>query len=192
MKKVLVIDGHPDRESFSRALSAAYRQGLQEARAEAAHLDLGRLDFSPNLQYGYRQRTELEPDLLHAIEQIRWADHLVWVFPVWWYGYPAVMKGFIDRTFLPGITFRPVPGSLAHEKLLTGKSSRVIVTADTPRWYDLLYMNSPVLHQFKRGTLEFCGISPVRVSYIAPIRNSSAAFRQAWLERVQALGARMR
>ncbi len=68
------------------------------------------LNFNPNLEFGYRQRTKLEPDLIDAIEKIKKADHIVWVFPMWWYGYPALLKGFIDRTFLPGITFDPIEG----------------------------------------------------------------------------------
>jgi putative NADPH-quinone reductase len=62
-------------------------------------INIADLDFNPNLEFGYRKRTELEPDLLEAIEKIKKADHIVWVFPMWWYGYPALMKGFIDRAF---------------------------------------------------------------------------------------------
>jgi len=69
-------------------------------------LIINELDFNPNLQFGYRKRTELEPDLLKAQELIKWADHLVWIYPVWWGSIPAIMKGFIDRVFLPGFAFQ--------------------------------------------------------------------------------------
>ncbi|HLO69391.1 MAG TPA: NAD(P)H-dependent oxidoreductase, partial [Flavipsychrobacter sp.] len=74
-KKILVINGHPDAESFNHALADAYVKGAQESGADIAVIDIGTLSFSPNLQYGYRQRTELEPDLLDAQQKILWAEH---------------------------------------------------------------------------------------------------------------------
>lgn len=192
MKRVLLINGHPDPESFNYALAEAYETGAASAEVSISRIDLAALDFDPILRYGYRQRTELEPDLLDAIEQLKQADHIVWIFPIWWYGLPALMKGFIDRTFLPGITFQYIEGKSLPQQLLTGKSARLIITADTPRWYDFLVMKRPAIHQFKQGTLQFCGIKPVKVTYIAPIRQSTPAFRSNWLQKVTALGEKVR
>jgi NAD(P)H dehydrogenase (quinone) len=188
MKNVLIINGHPDPNSFNHALASSYKDGLSKTNAIISQININELKFNPNLQYGYRQRTELETDLLDAIKKIKNADHIVWVFPMWWYGYPAIMKGFIDRTFLPGITFEPIAGKPFPKKLLKGKTGHIIVTADTPRWYDYLFMKSPAINQFKKGTLEFCGISPVKVTYIATVEGSSAPFRKRWLEKVYRLG----
>lgn len=192
MKQVLIINGHPDKESFNYALSEAYREGASKSNGKITSFNIVDLEFNPNLQYGYRKRMELEPDLKDAIEKIKQADHIVWVFPVWWYGYPAVMKGFVDRTFLPGITFQPVEGRPLPKKLLKGKTARLIVTSDTPRWYDILVMKRPAINQLKKGTLEFCGISPVRLSYIAPVKGSSPEFRQKWLMKVRRLGEQLK
>lgn len=188
MKHILIINGHPDKQSYNYALSEAYKTGAQKTDAIISQINISDLNFNPNLQFGYRQRTELEPDLIDAIEKIKNAHHLVWVFPMWWYGYPAIMKGFIDRTFLPGITFEPIEGKPLPKKLLKGKTARVIITADAPRWYDYLFMKSPAINQFKKGTLEFCGIKPVKLTYIAPVKNSSPGWREKWLEKVAVLG----
>ena len=185
---VLVINGHPDKESFNYALAAAYQAGLASTDAAIACINIGELAFNPNLAHGYRLRMELEPDLLAAIQKIKEADHLVWVFPMWWYGYPAVMKGFVDRVFLPGIAFESVPGKSFPKKLLAGKTGRIIITADTPQWYDFAVMGRPTIKQFKKGTLEFCGISPVAVTFIAPVRDSGESFRSDWLAKVRKLG----
>lgn len=187
-KKVLVINGHPDKESFNYALSEAYLDGLSGSDSQVELLNIADLDFNPNLKYGYRKISELEPDLLIAIEKIRWADHLVWILPMWWYGMPALMKGFIDRVFLPGFFFKYQKGNPFPKKLLKGKTARLIITADTVRWYDRWFMGSPLINQFKKGTLEFCGIKPVKVTYIAPIKDSSEAFRARWLSKVKKLG----
>ncbi|NML23573.1 NAD(P)H-dependent oxidoreductase [Pseudoflavitalea sp. G-6-1-2] len=188
MKNVLIINGHPDRESFNHALANAYFQGLSKTDVKISRIDIGSLQFNPSLQFGYRKRMELEPDLKASVELIQKADHLVWFFPVWWYGYPAIMKGFIDRVFLPGITYENIPGKPLPNKLLKGKTGHIIVTADTPGWYHWLVMKRPAINQFKKGTLQFCGISPVKVTYIAVMKNSTDSFRKKWLQRIRLSG----
>ncbi|WP_051007940.1 NAD(P)H-dependent oxidoreductase [Psychroflexus torquis] len=79
------------------------------------------------------------------------------------------MKGFIDRTFLPGITFQPFEGKVTPKKLLKGKTARIIITPDTPKWYDSLFVKRLAIHQFQKRTLEFCKINPIEVTYISPI-----------------------
>lgn len=69
-KKILIINGHPDQESYNFALAAAYRKGAQSTDAEIKEIVIRDLDFNPNLQFGYRKRTELEPDLLEAQEKL--------------------------------------------------------------------------------------------------------------------------
>ena len=187
MKDILIINGHPDSKSYVAALADAYEKGAVLKAKKVERIDLAKLDFNPNLAYGYRKVSPLEPDLQEAIEKINRAEHIVWLFPVWWYGYPALMKGFIDRIFLPGIAFKyngkPVP-----DKLWKGKSGHIILTADTPRWYSRLFMKDPAINQMKKGTLQFSGISPVKVTYISPIKDSSDAFRSKWLEKVRLMG----
>ena len=187
-KRVLVINGHPDKESFNYALSNAYIEGLNDSNTQVESINIADLDFNPNLKYGYRKISELEPDLMDAIDQIKNADHMVWIMPMWWYGLPALMKGFIDRIFLPGTFFKYQQGKAFPKKLLKGKTARLIITADTVRWYDRWFMGSPLINQFKKGTLEFCGVKPVKVTYIAPIKDSSDSFRIKWLSKVRLLG----
>lgn len=191
-KKILLIHGHPDSESFNRALAHAYKKGALESGAEVREIFVGELIFNPNLQFGYRKRTELESDLLDAQEKIKRADHLVWVFPVWWGGMPAVLKGFIDRVFLPGFAFQKRENSLWWDKLLTGKSARIITTMDQPTWYYWLVYKQPSTQMLKKTTLQFCGVSPVRVTSFGPIRLSSEAFRLKALKKVEGLGKKLR
>ena len=188
MKHILLINGHPDKESFNHALAASYKRGASETEAVIEEITITDLNFNPNLKFGYRKRTELEPDLQEALTKIKKANHIVWFFPVWWAGYPAIMKGFIDRTFLPGITFQPIEGKPFPEKLLKGKTARLIITSDTPSWYDYLFMKRPAIRQFKKGTLEFCGIKPVKTTFLSTIKNSSPEQRNKWLEKVYTLG----
>lgn len=188
MKKVLIINGHPDRVSYGAALAEAYKKGAISSKAEVREIVVADLAFNPNLSFGYRQRTELEPDLLAAQEKIKWAEHVVWIYPVWWGGLPALLKGFIDRTFLPGFAFGKRENSLWWDKLLTGRSARIISTLDQPAWYYWLLNGRPTYYSMKRMTLEFCGIKPVRTTTIGPIRLSKDEYRKKWLQRVESLG----
>ncbi|WP_439490622.1 NAD(P)H-dependent oxidoreductase [Algoriphagus sp.] len=188
MKKILIINGHPDKESFNYVLSDAYKKGAAKAGAEIKEINIRELDFNPNLQYGYRKRTELEPDLLEAQDKLKWADHLVWIYPVWWGSVPAMMKGFLDRVLLPGFAFNKRENSLWWDKCFTGKTARIICTMDQPTWYYRLVYGSPSHQAMKKVTMHYIGVKKVRITAIGPIRLSKEEFRAKWLKKVEKLG----
>ncbi|GLU54196.1 NAD(P)H-dependent oxidoreductase [Dyadobacter frigoris] len=192
MRKILIINGHPDPESFAAGIADAYKKGALQAGAEIKELLLSNLDFNPILQFGYRKRTELEPDLLDAQQKILWAEHIVWVYPVWWGGTPALLKGFIDRTFLPGFAFKYRDNSVWWDKLLTGRSAHIISTLDQPAWYYWLVNGRPTYHTMKKMTLEFSGFKPVRTTTFGPIRKSTEEYRTKWLVKIEQLGRNLR
>lgn len=188
MKKILIINGHPDKESFNAALTEAYATGARaQANAQVDVLYLADLTFDPILRYGYRKRTELERDLLKAFELLKEADHTVWVYPTWWGGMPALLKGFIDRLFLPGFTFQYRENSPFWDKLMKGKTARVITTMDAPVWYYRLAYNSAGHKAIKRVILGFCGFK-VKFFTMGNLKNSSAQQRQKWLQKAENLG----
>jgi len=186
--KILIINGHPYPGSFNYALAAAYKKGALESGAELEEICVADLQFDPNLQFGFHMRKELEPDLQEAWQKILRADHLVWVHPVWWGGLPAITKGFVDRLFLPGLAFRYRENSAFWDKLLKGKTARILTTLDQPGWYYRLAFGRPSVNQLRRSILEFCGIKPVKVTYFGIIRNSKEEQREKWLRKAYALG----
>lgn len=190
MKKILVINGHPNPSSFNFAIAESYLKGAIASGAEADIITIAELKFNPNLQFGYQKRTELEPDLLEAWEKIKKADHLVWIHPVWWGGLPAIAKGFIDRLFLPGMAFQYRENSVWWDKLLKGKTAHIITTLDQPGWYYRLFFGRPSVNQLKKSTLEFCGIKPVKVTYVGIIKTAESSQREKWLQKVYNLGLR--
>ena len=183
-KKVVIINGHPNRDSFNFGIAEAYKNGAKQSGNEVKEIIISELNFNPNLQFGYQKRTELEPDLLEAWQKIQWADHLVWIHPVWWGGLPAITKGFIDRLFLPGFAFQYRENSVWWDKLLKGKTAHIITTLDQPGWYYRLFYGRPSVNQLKKATLEFCGIKPVKVSHIGIIKTADEAQRKKWLQKV--------
>lgn len=191
MKKVLIINGHPDAESFNHALQRAYKEGAISAGNTVEEVTLSDMSFSPNLQYGYRKRTDLEPDLVEAWKKIQNADHLVWIYPTWWSGMPAILKGFIDRVFLPGFTFEYQEKSPLPKKLLKGKTSEIITTMDAPVWYYKIFTKNCGVVMLKKGILEFCGVKNKRVTYLTTIKGSTEEKRNQWLSKVKTLGSRI-
>lgn len=190
MKKILIINGHPNPSSFNFAIADSYKKGAIQSNAHLETIIIAELNFNPNLKFGYQKRTELEPDLLEAWEKIQRADHLVWIHPVWWGGLPAITKGFIDRLFLPGMAFQYRENSVWWDKLLKGKTAHIITTLDQPGWYYRFFYGRPSVNQLKKSTLEFCGVKPVKVSYIGIIKTAHEEQRKKWLEKVFGFGLR--
>ncbi|ABG57686.1 NAD(P)H-dependent oxidoreductase [Cytophaga hutchinsonii] len=192
MKNILIIKGHPNKNSFNTALAEAYKTGASTQQVEIKEISIADLNFDPNLAFGYEKRMPHEPDLLDAWEKIKWADHLVWVHPVWWGSMPAKLKGFIDRLFLPGLAFKYRENSVWWDKLLTGKTAHIITTLDQPGWYYALVYGKPSINQLKKSTLHFCGIKPVNVTYIGIIKDATEKQRNKWLQRVESLGKKLK
>jgi NAD(P)H dehydrogenase (quinone) len=192
MKKIAIINGHPNKDSFNFGVAEAYRLGAVETGAEVKEIVIRDLNFNPNLQFGYQKRMELEPDLMKAWEIIQWADHLVWVHPVWWGGLPALMKGFIDRLFLPGMAYKYRENSVWWDKLLKGKTAHIMTTLDQPGWYYRLFFGRPSVNQLRKSILEYCGVKPVKLTYIGVIRNSKDEQRAQWLRKVKELGKKLK
>lgn len=171
--RTLIILGHPDKKSLCAALADNYEKGALEKGGDIARINLYDLSFNLNLKTGYRLTQNLEPDLQEAQRLIRWATHLVFIYPVWWGGMPAILKGFLDRTFLPGFAFKEREHSSGWDKLLAGKTARLIVTSDAPVWS--LYLNyfHPAVNMMKKSVLEYCGVSPVNVTSFDSLKEAS-------------------
>jgi len=135
-KKILLLLGHPDKSGFCGALADAYEAGAHEGGHTIERLNLGDMQFDPILHKGYREIQPLEPDLIKFQQLVAWADHFVIIYPVWWVGMPALLKGLFDRAWLPGSAFRYIKTKTgAHtifwHRLFRGKTARTILASGT-------------------------------------------------------------
>jgi putative NADPH-quinone reductase len=145
--RALVLFAHPCPESYSAALHREVVDTLQRRGWEVDDCDLNREGFSPVLTEAERRGyhtvgPNLEP-VGEYVARLRAAEALVMVFPVWNFGYPAILKGFLDRVFLPGVSFRLEEGkvkpNLTHIKRLAavttygGTRMRAMLVGDPPR-----------------------------------------------------------
>ena len=110
MTRALVLFAHPCEESFSSALHTTVVERLRARNWEVDDCDLNSEGFNPVLSNAERRDYhEVGPNIAPVadyVARVRAADALVMVFPVWNFGYPAILKGFLDRVFLPGVSFR--------------------------------------------------------------------------------------
>ena len=188
-KKILMILGHPDADSLCGLLAERYREGATESGASIRQINVGELDFDPVLHKGYKEIQPLEPDLLRAQADIQWAEHLVFLYPMWWGAMPAVMKGFIDRVFIPGFGFKFASSeSYLPTPLLTGRSARLMITQDGPPLAIRLLFGNPAIQSMKGMTLEFCGIRPVRVSQFGSVKRATRARMILWKMQAKEMG----
>ncbi|MCD5996876.1 NAD(P)H-dependent oxidoreductase [Pseudomonas sp. CDFA 602] len=189
-KRILMVYGSPKAISLCSALGEAYTQGARGEGHVVRVLKLGELDFDPILHAGYDQSQVLEHDLLEAQRQIHWAEHLVFVYPVWWGGLPALMTGFFDRVLTPGFAFKAHGRKHFSNELLKGRTAELLVTMDTaPRYFRWIY-GAPAHRQMTRTILRFCGIKTRRLTEFAPVRTSTEEQRQQWIHQARALGKR--
>lgn len=170
---LLVINGHPNPTSLNATLAQTYIATAQALGATVRYLAIGELHFNPNLQYGYAKRMELEPDLLRALDDIYWSTHQVWIHPMWWVCMPAIMKGFFDRLFLPGLVFKHHT-STHTEGLLQGKTARIIVTMGdlSPEIHQSVYHASGSI-PLKEGILAYCGVEVEQAEVFGPLNDYS-------------------
>jgi putative NADPH-quinone reductase len=191
-KRILVVLGHPASESFCGELASAYALSASAIGHEVKSLSLSKMAFNPTLQHGYKPVQELEPDLLDAQQAILWAEHLVFAYPNWWGSMPALLKGFIDRVFLPDFAFRYEPSANFPTKLLQGRTAELIVTMDTPPWYYRWFQQRPGHTQMRKTILGFCGIKVRAIHSIGPIIKSSQKQREIWIRRITNLPATLK
>ena len=188
-KHILIIDGHPDPDDrrLCHGLAKAYVSGAEDNGHEIRRIDVHTLDFSL-LKSQAEFEKEIPPhDIAAAQESIRWAEHLVIVYPLWLGTMPALLKGFFEQAIRPSFAFeKGKPGW--PKKLLAGRSARIVVTMGMPvmvyRWFYL----SHSLRSLERNILKFAGIGPVRETLFGMTDDVGERERNRWIEQMTALG----
>lgn len=189
-KRVFVILGHPNKNSFCGSLADAYIKGARKV-AKVRRMDLRDLKFDPVLWEGYNVIQELEPDLILAQENIKWADHIVFIYPTWWGSPPALMKGFVERVFHPSFAFKyKRKNDLLPLPLLRGRSAHLIITMDDFRILDRIIFHKSVVRIMKSSVLLLSGIRPVHVTLFDSVKRRSPKKLKKWIEKVKKKGER--
>jgi putative NADPH-quinone reductase len=189
-KRILLIQGHPDASEphLCHALASSYSEGAEEAGHTVRRVDVAQLDF-PLLRSQKDFETGSVPANLKPVQDdILWAEHIVFFFPLWAGDMPALLKGFIEQIYRPAFT----GASASHfaEKRLSGRSARVVVTMGMPALVYRWYFRAHSLKSLERNILGMVGIAPVHETLIGMASNMKAADAAKWLSKLKSLGAR--
>lgn len=189
MTRITIIDGHPDPDParFIHALADAYANGAEAAGHEVRRIVVANIEVPILRSQEDWLKGALAPSIAEAQEAIKWAEHIVLLYPLWLGDVPGLFKAFLEQVARPGFALRYTDKGFP-EKLLKGRSARVIVTMGMPAPFYRFVYRAHSLKSLERNILRFTGFSPVRHSIIGSVGGSSG-HRARWLERVRKLGA---
>ncbi len=194
MARITIIQGHPDPggNRLCHALGDAYAEGARDAGHTVSILPVGQLDF-PLLrsQSDWNAGADSTPQsLLEAQKTCVETDHFVVIYPLWLGTMPALLKGFLEQVFRPGVALSYGEGF--PKALMKGKSARIVVTMGMPALAYRYYFMAHSLKNLQRNILGFVGIKPIRSTLFGMVEQASEAKRQSWFDKMRALGREAR
>jgi putative NADPH-quinone reductase len=189
-RRIAVIQGHPDPEAHHllHALANSYAEGASAAGHQVRRLEVAKFEFPLLRTQSEFETGGLPRGLVQAGEDLRWAQHWVFLFPLWHGTMPALLKGFLEHIFRPGFAMEYKKNGFP-KRLLAGRSARIVVTMGMPvllyRWYFGAYG----LRSFERSMLSFAGIRPIRESLYG-LALSNDKKRARWIADLRRHGER--
>lgn len=186
-KKIVVLCGNTDTESFTGGLLDRYQAAAEDAGHMVKRYNIGQMDFDPILHKGYKEIQQLEPVLLELQDAIRECDHLVIGYPNWWCTMPAKLKGLFDRAWLPGFAFNFNKETMKVEGHLKGKTARVYVLSGSHSPFKTWWRFGDYTNEIQYGILEFAGLK-TQVSTYGPCEKVDDVCRTKWMKEVEAHG----
>jgi putative NADPH-quinone reductase len=189
-KRIVIIQGHPDNSQphLCHALAESYARGALHAGHEVKRIEVATLEFPLLRSQQEWEHGKLPSGLIEAQEAIKWANHLVLIFPLWLGDMPALLKGFLEQVARPDFAFSGEGKNPFAHKALKGRSARVVVTMGMPamlyRWFFMAHS----IKSLERNILGFVGIHPVKDILIGLVGNMHNAAIQKWLDRLEATG----
>ena len=175
--KTLIIYAHPNDKSYNASILETVKENLS-SKHELKILDLYKEKFDPVLRFDVAMKDYRD--------LITWADQLIFIFPTWWSGMPAILKGFIERVFVTGFAYENTPRGLDGK--LTGKAW-IITTHNTPKIVLPLVQDYSKVLKFQ--VLKPCGIKPVKVTQVSPVEYMSDHKRKEVLKKIAKLARRL-
>lgn len=188
--KTLIIYNHPYKESYNHAILESVIKGIKKAHGDYEVIDLDKENFNPVMTsadlLGFIKHQAVDPMAISYAEKIRKADHLVFIFPIWWELMPAMLKGFIDKVIYPGLTYDYKENGLSMSSRLEKlKFTTVITTMNTPKiMYKFTYGNA-VKKALIKGTFKKTGMKNIKWISLNMVKMSTAQKRQKWLKNIE-------
>lgn len=187
-RKVLVLDGHPgkDRAHFVHALADAYAETASEAGHDVRRIDLAQTDFPLLAEPADWLKGTAPAAISRAQADLKWADHLLILYPLWLGDVPALLKGFLEQVMRPGFAIEYGEKGLP-KKLLKGRSARVVVTMGMPSLFYRLVYRAHSVKSLERNILKFVGFKPIEHTLVGQVEDEKQ--RTQALAEMRELGA---
>jgi NAD(P)H dehydrogenase (quinone) len=193
--KVLVVLGHPDPKSFNHAIASAVCETLRKSGHTVVFRDLCAEGFDPLLPKEEIPEDGLVPALIQQqCEELASADGIVIVHPNWWGQPPAILKGWVDRIFRPGVAYRFADGDSGEGVpigLLRAKAALVLNTSNTPDEREKSVFGDPLEALWKRCIFDLCGVRTVHRRVFSVVVTSTLEERRKWLGEAKELTKRL-
>jgi putative NADPH-quinone reductase len=189
-KRIVIIQGHPDPAGHHllHAMADAYAEGARVAGHAVRRIEVATLPFALLRTQLEFETAPLPSTLRQPQEDMRWAEHWVFFFPLWHGTMPALLKGFLEHIFRPGFAMEYKERGFP-KRLLSGRSARIVVTMGMPvllyRWYFGAYG----IRSFERSMLSFAGIKPIRQSLFG-LTLADEKKRAHWIAKLREQGKR--
>jgi NAD(P)H dehydrogenase (quinone) len=156
--KVVIVFNHPYEGSFCNAILQSVTNGLAKGNHQIELIHLDKDNFNPVMTAGdlkaFRDKKPIDPNVIEYGNKIKKADHLVFIFPIWWELMPALTKGFIDKVIFPGVAYDYTNTSNTRMKPLWNnlKGVTMITTMNTPKWLYWLLFGNAIKKAMIKGT----------------------------------------
>lgn len=188
---ILVILGHPAAGSLNHALAAAVCNGLKAMGHRVMFHDLYAEAFDPVLPREEIPDKGTIPETIRShCQELREADGIVIVHPNWWGQPPAVLKGWVDRVFRPGVAYRFEEGDSGEGVpigLLKAKAAVVINTSNTPEVREHAVFGDPLESLWKRCVFDLCGVRLFYRRTFSVVITSTDDERRRWIDEARSL-----
>ena len=189
--KVVIVFNHPYEGSYCNAILNSVTRGLEKANHQIDIINLDKECFNPVMTAAdlkaFRDKQPIDPKVVEYKNRLKQADHVVFIFPIWWELMPAMMKGFIDKVIFPGVAYDYVNGSNTRMKpLLTNiKGVTVITTMNTPRILYRIIFGNPIQKALMLGTFWKLGYKNRKWISLNMVKQVSIEKRQSWLNKIE-------
>lgn len=183
---VLVVLAHPNQKSFNHAIASRAIEQLRENKHNLIFHDLYAEQFDPLLPTSeIPEGAEITSQVEAHCRDVVWADGIIIIHPNWWGQPPAILKGWIDRVFRPGVAYQPVEGEPLAYGLLKAKCALVYNSSDTPADRELEQFGDPLETLWKNCIFGFCGVDNFYRKTFSVVAISTPDQRRTWLTQVQ-------
>lgn len=189
--KVAIVFNHPYEGSFCNAMLKAVSRGLAQAGHEMDLLHLDQDGFNPVMTAkdlkAFRDKAPVDPQVLAYKERLALADHLIFIFPIWWELMPAMTKGFVDKVIFPGVAYDYTnPENTRMRPLWTRlKGVTVLTTMNTPGWLYWLLFGNAIHKALVLGTFWKMGYRNLKWLSFNEVKAVPKAKREKWLANVE-------